>query len=84
MVEVINLAPGELSPDGFKALPVPKKRPSSLASTVSHLFVRHFRHLVFYASLAEDDVSLETALAAATDWAVKYGVRRIWVQAIPD
>ena len=38
---------------------------------------------VGYGSLAEDDVSLETALAAAQKWAAKYGVRTIWVQLTP-
>ena len=35
---------------------------------------------VFYASLVEDDVSLERALAAAMSWASERGVGRIWVQ----
>ena len=34
---------------------------------------------VFYASLPENDASLESALTAATEWAAKYGVARIWV-----
>lgn len=38
---------------------------------------------VGYCSLAEDDVSLETALAAAVKWAVKYDVPTIWVQVGP-
>ncbi|WP_140420597.1 hypothetical protein [Novosphingobium sp. B 225] len=38
---------------------------------------------VGYGSLAEDDVSLETALAAAGAWAEKYGVTVIWVQLNP-
>ena len=38
---------------------------------------------VFYVSLAESDVSLETAIAAATQWAGEKGVRRIWVQKTP-
>jgi hypothetical protein len=38
---------------------------------------------VFYASLAEDDVSLERALAAAQVWAARRGVMRIWVQTKP-
>jgi hypothetical protein len=38
---------------------------------------------VFYASLAENDASLETAIAAATEWAVERGVSRIWVQTSP-
>lgn len=36
-----------------------------------------------YASLAEDDASLEKALAAARAWAEKYSVPTIWVQLTP-
>ena len=39
---------------------------------------------MFYASLAESDISLECAIGAARQWAIKYRVPRIWVQAIPD
>ena len=35
---------------------------------------------VYYRSLSEDDVSLEAAIAAAMEWAKKYGLSRIWVQ----
>ncbi len=38
---------------------------------------------VGYGSLVEDDVSLKTALVAAQEWATKYGVPTIWVQATP-
>lgn len=38
---------------------------------------------VGYCSLAENDVSLEAALAAAQDWSVKYAVPTIWVQLEP-
>lgn len=38
---------------------------------------------VFYRSLLEDDVSLEAALAAAMEWAEKFGVPKIWVQRDP-
>lgn len=38
---------------------------------------------VFYRSLSEDDVSLEAAIAAATEWAEKYSVPKIWVQREP-
>ena len=38
---------------------------------------------VGYLSLVEDDVSLETALAAAQDWATKHAVPTIWVQLTP-
>ena len=39
---------------------------------------------VFYVSSAESDISLDAAIAAATDWAIERGVRRIWVQPTPD
>lgn len=38
---------------------------------------------VGYGSLAEDDVSLEAALAAAEKWAAKYDVLTVWVQLSP-
>ena len=38
---------------------------------------------VFYASLAEDDVTLERAIKAAQAWAAKYDVGQIWIQASP-
>ena len=39
--------------------------------------------LVGFGSLAEDDISLEAALAAAQQWAAKYAVPTIWVQLAP-
>jgi hypothetical protein len=36
---------------------------------------------VGYRSLAEDDVSLEAALSAAQEWANKYDVPTIWIEA---
>lgn len=39
---------------------------------------------VGYGSLAENDCSLETALAAAQRWAAKYDVPTIWVQLTPQ
>lgn len=38
---------------------------------------------VGYGSLVEDDVALETALAAAQEWATKCRVPTIWVQVTP-
>jgi hypothetical protein len=38
---------------------------------------------VGYGSLSENDVSLDTALAAAHRWAAKYDVPTIWVQLAP-
>lgn len=37
-----------------------------------------------YASLAEDDVSIEAAIAAARRWASKYEVPTIWVELTTD
>jgi hypothetical protein len=39
---------------------------------------------VGYASLAENDVSLEKALAAALEWAAKYNVPLIYVRTKPQ
>jgi hypothetical protein len=38
---------------------------------------------VFYRSLSEDDATLELAIAAATAWAEKYSVPKIWIQREP-
>ena len=38
---------------------------------------------VSYMSLAENDVTLELALAAACEWAAKYGVPAVWVRREP-
>jgi hypothetical protein len=38
---------------------------------------------VFYGSLAENDVSLDAALGAASEWAADQGVPCIWVQTTP-
>lgn len=38
---------------------------------------------VGYRSLAEDDGSLETAVASAQQWAAKYDVPSIWIQLKP-
>jgi hypothetical protein len=38
---------------------------------------------VFYFSRSEDDVSLETAISAATKWAGEHSVTCIWVQTTP-
>ncbi|QIK77990.1 hypothetical protein G7077_02755 [Sphingomonas piscis] len=39
---------------------------------------------VLYVSLPESDVSIEAALAAATEWAGEQGVPHIWVRTSPD
>jgi hypothetical protein len=38
---------------------------------------------VFYGSLAENDLSLATAVSAALEWATKYDVPTVWVQTTP-
>jgi hypothetical protein len=85
MVEIVQLAAGEQMPE------MPEEEPwlTVEASKDRRFFgsggaYKPTGEAVFYASLAEDDVSLEAALRAATEWAVKYRVRRIWVQATPD
>ncbi|MCC2981117.1 hypothetical protein [Sphingomonas sp. IC4-52] len=39
---------------------------------------------VFYISAVENDGHLEEAINAATAWAEKRGVPRIWIKATPD
>lgn len=85
MVEIFQLAAGEQMPE------MPDEEPwlTVEASDDGRFFgtgsaYKPTGEAVFYASLAEHDGTLEAALAAATVWAVKFGVRRIWVQATPD
>ena len=84
MVELVYLSPGEQmpeAPDGEPWLTVE-------ASDDGRFFGsgwgrKSSGESVFYVSLAENDASLESAIAAATEWAVERGVSRIWVQAAP-
>ncbi len=85
MVEVIYLQPGQLMPDP------PQDEPwlTVEASDDGRFFgtghgFNPSGEDVFYASLPESDVTLEAALAAATEWAAERGVPRIWVQTAPD
>lgn len=85
MVELIYLRPSEKMPD------VPEDEPWLIveASADGRFFGTGYGFKpsgegVFYASLPESDVNLESALAAAGEWAGKRGVRRIWVQTAPD
>ena len=85
MVEIVQLAAGEQMPkmpDDEPWLTVEASDDGRFFGTGSAY--KPTGQAVFYGSLAEDDVSLAAALAAATEWAFKYGVRRIWVQATPD
>ena len=85
MIDVIYLRPGEQMPD------VPENEPwlTVERSDDGRFFgtgygIKPSGEGVFYASLPESDVTLEAALAAATEWAASRGVPRIWVQTGPD
>jgi hypothetical protein len=85
MVELVHLAPGERLP----TLPVKQPWLSVEASDDGRFFGTGYGRKpsgedVFYISLAENDGSLEAAIVAATTWAEKRGVPRIWVQMTPD
>ncbi|MCP3729125.1 hypothetical protein M9978_01675 [Sphingomonas sp. MG17] len=85
MVEVIHLAAGEQMPeisDHEPWLIVEASDDGRFFGTGSAL--KPNGESVFYASLAESDISLESAIGAAREWAVKYSVPRIWVQATAD
>lgn len=84
MTEIIYLTPDELMPD------VGNDQPWLIieASNDGQFFGsgsswKASGEWIGYLSLVEDDASLETALAAAQDWATKYGVPTIWVQVTP-
>lgn len=84
MVDVVYLPPGEQMPEA------PDDEPwlTVEASDDGRFFGsgwgrKSSGESVFYVSLAESDVSLEAALAAATEWAARRGVSRIWVQTTP-
>lgn len=84
MTEIIYLSPGEQMPDADDDQPW-----LVIEASVDGRFFgsgsswKASGEWVGYASLVEDDDSLETALAAAQEWAIKYGVPTIWVQATP-
>jgi hypothetical protein len=85
MVELIYLPPGERMP----ALPDDEPWLTVEASDDGRFFGTGYGfklsgECVFYASLAESDVNLEAALAAAKEWAGERSVSRIWVQTNPD
>lgn len=85
MVEIVELAAGERMPE----MPDDEAWLTVEASDDGRFFgtgsgYKPTGESVFYVSLAENDVSLEAALSAAREWAEKYGVGRIWVQATPD
>lgn len=85
MAEVIYLQPGERMPES------PEDEPwlTVEASDDGRFFGSGYERKpsgkgVFYVSLAENDLTLEAAIAAATEWAGERGVARIWVQAAPE
>jgi hypothetical protein len=83
--EIIYLQPGQQIPDFGRD----EHWLAIEASDDGRFFGTGYAHKetgegVFYASLPESDVSLEVALEAAEQWAAKYQVLCIWVQAAPD
>jgi hypothetical protein len=84
LAEVVYLLPGVEMPDAGDGKPW-----LIIEAATSGLFYgsggsyRPNGEWVGYASLAEDDVSLERALAAAERWATKYQVPTIWIQLQP-
>ena len=83
MVDIVYLAPGEGMPnvdDGDRWLII-KAGDGEFYGTGGSW--KPTGEWVGYGSLAEDDVSLEAALAAAKKWAVKYDVPTVWVQLSP-
>ncbi|MEJ6789546.1 hypothetical protein BrevBR_08320 [Brevundimonas sp. BR2-1] len=84
MTKVIYLSPGEQLPDVGDDQPwltIEASNDGQFFGTGASW--KASGEWVGYCSLVEDDVSLETALAAAQDWATKYGVPTIWVQVTP-
>lgn len=85
MVELIHLAHGEqmpILPDGETWIVVEGSDDGQFFGT--GYGKKAGGEDVFYISLAENDGSLEVAIAAATMWAEQRGVSRIWVQTMPD
>lgn len=84
MTEIIYLPSGETMPDMGD-----DQRWLTIEATSEGLFYgtgaswKEDGEWVGYCSLPEDDVSLETALTPATEWATEYGVPTIWVQVTP-
>lgn len=85
MVELVHLAPGEQLPT------LPNEEPWLIveASDDGRFYGTGYGRKpsgedVFYISSAENDEILETAIAAATTWAEKRSVPRIWIQTTPD
>lgn len=83
MADIVYLAPGESMPnldDGDRWLVIEADNGKFYGSGGSW---KPTGEGVGYGSLAEDDVLLEAALAAAKKWAAKYDVPTVWVQLSP-
>jgi hypothetical protein len=82
VAEIIQLEPGQQMPDFGDDEPRVFVEASGYGGFQGSGWSRKAAgESVFYVSLAEDDATLERATKAAQDWASKYRVRRIWVQA---
>jgi hypothetical protein len=85
MVDVVYLSPGEQMPEAADDEPWLTVEASDDGRFFGSGWGRKpSGEGVFYVSLAENDGSLEAALAAATEWANERGVARIWVQRTPS
>jgi hypothetical protein len=78
MAQIVHLSPGEPAPDEECWLLIEATNDGLFYGTGAGLLPNG--EPVFYASLAESDVSLETALAAAQRWAADRNVPTIYVQ----
>jgi len=84
MTEVIYLPPGEQIPEAAGDEPWLMVEASDDGRFFGSGWGRKpSGESVFYASLPENDVTLEAAIAAATVWAVERSVPRIWVHTTP-
>jgi hypothetical protein len=83
MAEIIYLTPGENVPPNAERWLIVEAHSSGLyyGSGAGRL---PDGEVVFYASLAESDVSLEAALEAAQRWAADRDVPTIYVQTTPE
>ncbi|KQN04878.1 hypothetical protein ASE85_07790 [Sphingobium sp. Leaf26] len=84
MVNIVYLLPGEAMPDhgdDMRWLIIEESDDRQFFGTGGSFKANG--DWVGYVSLAENDGSLEAALAAAQNWAAKYDVPTIWVQIKP-
>ena len=82
MARIVHLAPGERRPDEGGEKPWLLIEPSGDGRFFgSGGSWKESGEWVGYGSLPEHDISLETAIEAAQQWAAKYIVPTIWVEA---